>query len=198
MSMKSKNSYIINLFGNAIQIWDLDLPQEMLLKLTAYQSKFNLTWEEVIFNLEIVEKLGYQNWMDFSKPITPIQLLMDDTARIELRKKSRLIELISAKELCSPSSLFSRYEVSDDELSFEEPKQLRFIIRYKGLVSKFAFEDDAFRMDKLEFKLDRQNVNNEIMLSTISLNGIPLSSFQDDLLHVRGEIVKGKKKLTKS
>jgi hypothetical protein len=48
-------------------------------------------------------------------------------------------------------------------------------------------------MDKLEFKLDRQNVKNEIMLSTISLNGIPLSSLQDDLLHVRGEIVKGKK-----
>jgi hypothetical protein len=190
MSMKSKNSYIINLFGNAIQIWDLDLPQEMLLKLTAYQSKFNLTWEEVIFNLEIVEKLGYQNWMDFSKPITPIRLVMDDTARIELRKKSRLIELISAKELCSPSSLFSRYEMSDDEVSFEEPKQLRFIIRYKGLVSKFAFEDDAFRMDKLEFKLDRQNVKNEIMLSTISLNGIPLSSLQDDLLHVRGEVIK--------
>ena len=189
--MKPKNSYIINLFGNAIQIWDLDLPQEMLLKLTAYQSKFNLTWEEVIFNLEIVEKLGYQNWMDFSKPITPIQLLMDDTARIELRKKSRLIELISAKELCSPSSLFSRYEVSDDEVSFEEPKQLRFIIRYKGLVSKFAFEDDAFRMDKLEFKLDRNNCKNEIMLSTISLNGIPLSSLQDDLLHVRGEVIKG-------
>jgi hypothetical protein len=188
--MKSKNSYIINLFGNAIQIWDLDLPQEMLLKLTAYQSKFNLTWEEVIFNLEIVEKLGYQNWMDFSKPITPIRLVMDDTARIELRKKSRLIELISAKELCSPSSLFSRYEMSDDEVSFEEPKQLRFIIRYKGLVSKFAFEDDAFRMDKLEFKLDRQNVKNEIMLSTISLNGIPLSSLQDDLLHVRGEVIK--------
>ncbi len=188
--MKAKNSYIINLFGNAIQIWDLDLPQEMLLKLTAYQSKFNLTWEEVIFNLEIVERLGYQNWTDFAKALTPIQLLMDDTARIELRKKSRLIELISAKELCSPSSLFSRYEMSDDEVSFEEPKQLRFIIRYKGLVSKFAFEEDAFRMDKLEFKLDRQNVKNEIMLSTISLNGIPLSSLQDDLLHVRGEVIK--------
>ena len=190
MSLKPKNSYIINLFGNAIQIWDLDLPQEMLLKLTAYQSKFNLTWEEVIFNLEIVERLGYQNWTDFAKALTPIQLLMDDTARIELRKKSRLIELISAKELCSPSSLFSRYEMSDDEVSFEEPKQLRFIIRYKGLVSKFAFEEDAFRMDKLEFKLDRQNVKNEIMLSTISLNGIPLSSLQDDLLHVRGEVIK--------
>jgi hypothetical protein len=190
MSLKAKNSYIINLFGNAIQIWDLDLPQEMLLKLTAYQSKFNLTWEEVIFNLEIVERLGYQNWTDFAKALTPIQLLMDDTARIELRKKSRLIELISAKELCSPSSLFSRYEMSDDEVSFEEPKQLRFIIRYKGLVSKFAFEEDAFRMDKLEFKLDRQNVKNEIMLSTISLNGIPLSSLQDDLLHVRGEVIK--------
>jgi hypothetical protein len=193
MSLKPKNSYIINLFGNAIQIWDLTLPQETLLKLATHQTKFNLTWEEVIFNLEIVEKLGYQNWTDFAKPITPIQLLMDDTARIELRKKSRLIELISAKELCSPSSLFSRYEVSDDEVSFEEPKQLRFIIRYKGLVSKFAFDDDAFRMDKLEFKLDRQNLQNEILLSAILLNGLPLSSLQDDLLHVRGEMLKEKK-----
>jgi hypothetical protein len=191
--MKPKNSFIINLFGNAIQICDIDLPQETMLKLASHQTKFNLTWEEVIFNLEIVEKLGYQNWMDFSKPITPIQLLMDDTSRIEFRKKSRLIELISAKELCSPSSLFSRYEVSDDEVSFEEPKQLRFVIHYKGLVSKFAFEDDSFRMDKLEFKLDRQNVKNEILLSAISLKGIPLSSLQDDLLHVRGVLLKEKK-----
>ena len=190
MSLKPKNSYIINLFGNAIQIWDLDLPKETMLKLASHQTKFNLTWEEVIFNLEIVEKLGYQNWTDFAKPITPIRLAMDANARIELRKKGRMVELISAKELCSPSSLFSRYEVSDDEVSFEEPRQLRFIIRYKGLVSKFAFEDDAFRMDKLEFKLDRQNVQNEILLGAISLNGIPLSSLQDDLLHVRGEVVK--------
>jgi hypothetical protein len=187
--MKPKNSYIINLFGNAIQIWDLDLPQDTLLKLESHQTKFNLTWEEVIFNLEIVEKLGYQNWTDFAKPITPIRLSMDANARIELRKKGRMAELISAKELCSPSSLFSRYEVSDDELSFEEPKQLRFIIRYKGMVSKFAFEDDSFRMDKLEFKLDRHNVQNEILLSAISLNGLPLSSLQDDLLHVRGEVL---------
>jgi hypothetical protein len=161
-----------------------------MLKLASHQTKFNLTWEEVIFNLEIVEKLGYQNWMDFAKPITLIRLVMDANARIELRKKGRMVELISAKELCSPSSLFSRYEVSDDEVSFEEPKQLRFIIRYKGLVSKFAFEDDAFRMDKLEFKLDRQNVKNEILLSAISLKGIPLSSLQDDLLQVRGEVIK--------
>ncbi len=188
--MKPKNSYIINLFGNAIQIWDLTLPQETLLKLASHQTKFNLTCEEVIFNLEIVEKLGYQNWMDFAKPITPIRLVMDANARIELRKKGRMVELISAKELCSPSSLFSRHEVTNVESVFEPPKQLRLIIRYKGLVSKFAFEDDAFRMDKLEFKLDRHNVKNEIMLSTISLNGIPLSSLQDDLLHVRGEVIK--------
>ncbi len=189
MYLKSKNSYIINLFGNAIQIWDLDLPQEIMLKLAAHQTKFNLTWEEVVFNLEIVEKLGYQNWTDFAKPITPIRLVLDANARMELRKKGRMVELISAMELCSPSSLFSRYEVSDGVVCFKEPKQLRFIIRYKGMVSKFAFEDDAFRMDKLEFRLDRYNCKNETTLSAISLNGLPLSSLQDDLLHVRGEML---------
>ena len=193
MPKVNKQGYVLNLFGTGVQLWDIDLPQEIILKLATFKIKHNLTWEEVMFNLEIMERLGFSNWTEFAEALTPIQLLMDDTARIELRKKSRLIELISAKELCSPSSLFSRYEVSNEEVSFEEPKQLRFIIRYKGLVSKFAFEDDAFRMDKLEFKLDRQNINNGIMLSTISLNGLPLSSLQDDLLHVRGEMLKEKK-----
>jgi hypothetical protein len=190
MPKVNKQGYVLNLFGTGVQLWDIDLPQEIILKLATFKIKHNLTWEEVMFNLEIMERLGFSNWTDFAKALTPIQLLMDDTARIELRKKSRLIELISAKELCSPSSLFSRYEVSNEEVSFEEPKQLRFIIRYKGLVSKFAFEDDAFRMDKLEFKLDRHNSKNEIMLSAILLNGSPLSSLQDDLLHVRGELIK--------
>jgi hypothetical protein len=190
MPKVNKQGYVLNLFGTGVQLWDIDLPEEIILKLATFKIKHNLTWEEVMFNLEIMERLGFSNWTEFAEALTPIQLLMDDTARIELRKKSRLIELISAKELCSPSSLFSRYEVSNKEVSFEEPKQLRFIIRYKGLVSKFAFEDDAFRMDKLEFKLDRQNVKNEILLSAISLNGIPLSSLQDDLLHVRGELIK--------
>jgi hypothetical protein len=40
--------------------------------------------------------------------------------------------------------------------------------------------------------LDRQNVKNEIMLGDISLNGIPLSSSQDDLLHMRGVLIKDK------
>ncbi len=86
-------------------------------------------------------------------------------------------------------SLFSRYEIREDDVYFEDPKQLRFIIRYTGLVSKFAFQDDSFRMDKLEFTLDRKNSKNEIMLSAVSLNGLPLNSLQDDLLHVRGELI---------
>jgi hypothetical protein len=48
MSLKPKNSYIINLFGNAIQIWDLDLPQETLLKLASHQTKFIITCGEEI------------------------------------------------------------------------------------------------------------------------------------------------------
>jgi hypothetical protein len=133
--------------------------------------------------------LGYSNWTEYAKPLTSIRLLLDDSARIELRKKSRLIEMISAKELCLPSSLFSRYEVNQDQEHFESPLQLRFLIRYTGLVSKFNFQEDSFRMDQLEFKLDRYNYKNEVMLSSISLNGIPLSSLQDDLLHVRGELI---------
>ena len=189
MSQNKQQSFILNLFGTGVQLWDLDLPHEAMLKLETHQAKFNLTWEELIFNLEIVEKLGYHNWTEFAKPLTPIRLAMDVNARIELRKKGRLVELISAKEVCAPTSLFSRYEVTNDESVFEPPKQLRLMIRYKGLVSKFNFQDESFRMDTLEFNLDAQNVKNEILLNQISLQGIPLISVQDDLLHVRGEVI---------
>ena len=190
MSQNKQQSFILNLFGTGVQLWDLDLPNEAMLKLATHQQKFNLTWEELIFNLEIVEKLGYHNWTEFAKPLTPIRLAMDVNARIELRKKGRLVELISAKEVCAPTSLFSRYEVTNYESVFEPPKQLRLMIRYKGLVSKFNFQDESFRMDTLEFNLDAQNVKNEILLNQISLQGIPLISVQDDLLHVRGEVIK--------
>ena len=189
MSKVKQQGYVLNLFGTGVQLWDIELPQETMLKLTTFKNTRNVTWEEVMFNLEIMEKLGFSNWTEYAKPLTSIRLLLDDTARIELRKKSRLIEMISAKELCLPSSLFSRYEVSQDQEHFESPLQLRFLIRYTGLVSKFNFQEDYFRMDQLEFKLDRNNYKNEVMLSSISLNGIPLSSLQDDLLHVRGELI---------
>lgn len=189
MSKVKQQGYVLNLFGTGVQLWDIELPQETMLKLTTFKNTRNVTWEEVMFNLEIMEKLGFSNWTEYAKPLTSIRLLLDDTARIELRKKSRLIEMISAKELCLPSSLFSRYEVSQYQEHFESPLQLRFLIRYTGLVSKFNFQEDSFRMDQLEFKLDRYNYKNEVMLSSISLNGIPLSSLQDDLLHVRGELI---------
>ena len=189
MSKVKQQGYVLNLFGTGVQLWDIELPQETMLKLTTFKNTRNVTWEEVMFNLEIMEKLGFSNWTEYAKPLTSIRLLLDESARIELRKKSRLIEMISAKELCLPSSLFSRYEVSQDQKHFESPLQLRFLIRYTGLVSKFNFQEDSFRMDQLEFKLDRYNYKNEVMLSSISLNGIPLSSLQDDLLHVRGELI---------
>ncbi len=189
MSKVKQQGYVLNLFGTGVQLWDIELPQETILKLTTFKITRNVTWEEVMFNLEIMEKLGYSNWTEYAKPLTSIRLLLDDSARIELRKKSRLIEMISAKELCLPSSLFSRYEVNQDQDHFESPLQLRFLIRYTGLVSKFNFQEDSFRMDQLEFKLDRYNYKNEVMLSSISLKGIPLSSLQDDLLHVRGELM---------
>ncbi len=189
MSKVKQQGYVLNLFGTGVQLWDIELPQETMLKLTTFKITRKVTWEEVMFNLEIMEKLGYSNWTEYAKPLTSIRLLLDDSARIELRKKSRLIEMISAKELCLPSSLFSRYEVNQDQEHFESPLQLRFLIRYTGLVSKFNFQEDYFRMDQLEFKLDRNNYKNEVMLSSISLNGIPLSSLQDDLLHVRGELI---------
>lgn len=189
MSKVKQQGYVLNLFGTGVQLWDIELPQETMLKLTTFKITRNVTWEEVMFNLEIMEKLGFSNWTEYAKPLTSVRLLLDDSARIELRKKSRLIEMISAKELCLPSSLFSRYEVNQDQEHFESPFQLRFLIRYTGLVSKFNFQEDSFRMDQLEFKLDRSNYKNEVMLSSISLNGIPLSSLQDDLLHVRGELI---------
>ena len=177
------------MFGNAVQLWDIQLPEETFLKLKGFKIKFNLTWEDLIFNLEIAEKLGFSNWSDFATPLTPIRLLMDDIARIELRKKSRLIEQINPQELCSPSSLFSIYNVSNDKIYFKDPLQLRFLIRYKGLVSKFAIYQDSFRMDKLEFKLDRLNIETAITLSSITFDGIDLISKRDDLLFVRGEIM---------
>lgn len=189
MLKNKQQNFILNLFGTGVQIWDLDLPKETMLKLTTHQAKFNLTWEELIFNLEIVEKLGYQSWMEFAKPITPIQLIMDTSARIELRKKGRLIELISTKEVYEPTSLFSRYEVTNDESVFEQTKQLRLMIHFKGLVSKFNFQIDHFRMDKMEFNLNRKKLKNEVILNHISYDGLILNSFQDDLIQVKGIVL---------
>ena len=101
MSKVKQQGYVLNLFGTGVQLWDIELPQETMLKLTTFKITRKVTWEEVMFNLEIMEKLGYSNWTEYAKPLTSICLLLDDSARIELRKKSRLIEMISAKELNS-------------------------------------------------------------------------------------------------
>ncbi|MEN9969219.1 MAG: hypothetical protein RIR94_1415, partial [Bacteroidota bacterium] len=108
---QTKIPYVINLFGTALQVWELNLDRNIQQEMLQYMDVKGLGWHELLFDLELIRKFKVKHWTDIAQKMGGSELILNAEARIELRKNGRMAERIQVAELIEPTQLFAKYHV---------------------------------------------------------------------------------------
>lgn len=182
------NSYVINLFGTAIQSWELEITPSLRSAIENLHSAHNHTIQEILFDLDLIRKLGVKHWTDLGNKVGGLELLLNHEARIELRKNGRLAERILVKDLLEPMQLFAKYNTTILAKNTLKPGSLIVLERLKGQTAKYTFESATFQMDQLDFGLANDSFTSDIRLSTISFRQKLLRSTREEVLLMGQEV----------
>ena len=191
MSQKA-HSYVINLFGTAIQSWELIITPDLRTTIDNLQAAQHYTIQEILFDLDLIRKLGVKHWTELGRKVGGLELLLNQEARIELRKNGRLAERILIKDLLETMQLFAKYRtmiISDNMLQTDA---LIVLEKLKGQTAKYTFETMLFQMDQLDFQLKKDTFCSEFRLSGISFLQEPLRSLREEVLLMGQEVILGR------
>jgi hypothetical protein len=186
--MKPSNSYVLNLFGTCLQIWELHLTEELKARFQAYISQKNSTWYDVLFDLSLLQQFDLNHWTQVANKVGSAQMLLNADSRIELRKNGRIAERINIQELLSPQGFFGQYDTHNlDPIQLNKDK-IHVIEQLKGQVAKYTFELERFQMDKLQFGLRYDDLSKETRLGELTYNSNVLKNKYEDLLLMGQEV----------
>lgn len=179
---QTKVPYVINLFGSAIQLWELCLSPTLQMEMLQYKDSKGLVWHDLLFDLELIRKFKVKHWTEIAQKVGGSELMLNSEARIELRKNGRMAERIIINELLRPSQLFAKYNTRQVATQVSAVAQLIIIEEVKGQIAKFAFEAPHFEMEQLEFCIKTDQYSTMPRLSAIAKQQTTLVSSKEDVL----------------
>lgn len=192
MSQKA-HSYVINLFGTAIQSWELIITPDLRTAIDNLQAAQHYTIQQILFDLDLIRKLGVKHWTELGRKVGGLELLLNQEARIELRKNGRLAERILVNDLLEPMQLFAKYNTAILSKNTLKTDSLIVIEYLKGQTAKYTFESATFQMDQLEFQLKDDAFVSCLRLTGISFLQKPLRSTREEVLLMGQEVIRGRK-----
>ena len=179
-------SYIINLFGNGIRYWVCDTDAPILEPLNALRLQRSLRWDQVLFDLSLLNRHGIDHWSSLSQQGEKLGFVLSDQNRIEIKKASKLIQRFHSIELYNDQTLFPRFQTNTLPFPDRSTDQLIILQFETGLLGKYRFTSDQIQMEDLNFMLERPiPQENDLLLTGITHRGNALVSEQEDTV-VRG------------
>ena len=179
---QTKVPYVINLFGSAIQLWQLCLSSTLQMEMLQYKDSKSLAWHELLFDLELIRKFKVKHWTEIAQKVGGSELILNSEARIELRKNGRIAERIQVAELIEPTQLFAKYNVETLSSTTSNFEEILILEEFKGQVAKFTFDSENFQIEQLQFVLKRDELSSFQRLSQIMYLKRALLSSKEDVL----------------
>ena len=182
-------NYIINLFGTGIRYWNCEIGVDVFNDMHQRIQKHNVRWEEMLFDLEILNHYGFEHWSKLSSKPANVGFLLEAQNRIEIKHESKLITRFKAIDLKTESTLFPLYQTVFIKESTEEKadiKSFKLMQMEKGLIGKYKFQSENFSIEQLAFTLS--SIEKKQFLLQIKVEDRILGSSQEDNLIIGGEI----------
>jgi hypothetical protein len=186
---QTKIPYVINLFGTALQVWELNLDRNIQQEMLQYMDAKGLGWHELLFDLELIRKFKVKHWTEIAQKMGGSELILNAEARIELRKNGRMAERIQVAELLEPTQLFAKYHVETKLPQMISSESIFVVEQLKGQVAKFTFDSENFQIDQLQFLLTKDDLSTTPRLTSININRDALLSIKEDVLLVGQQVV---------
>lgn len=180
---QTKVPYVINLFGTAIQLWELCLSPTLQMEMLQYKDSKGLAWHDLLFDLELIRKFKVKHWTEIAQKVGVSELILNSEARIELRKNGRIAERIQVAELVETTQLFAKYNVETLSSTTSNFEEIFVLEEFKGQVAKFTFDSENFQIEQLQFVVKKDELSTFPRLSELMhLKSALISSKEDVLL----------------
>ena len=179
---QTKVPYVINLFGSAIQLWELCLSPTLQMEMLQYKDSKGLAWHDLLFDLELIRKFNVKHWTEIAQKVGVSELILNPEARIELRKNGRIAERIQVAELVETTQLFAKYNVETLSSTTSNFEEIFVLEEFKGQVAKFTFDSENFQIEQLQFVLKRDELSTFPRLSELLYLKSALISSKEDVL----------------
>lgn len=186
---QTKIPYVINLFGSAMQLWELCLSPTLQMEMLQYKDSNGLAWHDLLFDLELIRKFKVKHWTEIAQKVGGSELILNSEARIELRKNGRIAERIQVAELVETTQLFDKYNVETILSNPAAKAEIIVIEEIKGQVAKFTFDSENFQIEQLQFLLKRDELSSYPRLAQLMYQESALVSSKEDVLLLSQKVV---------
>jgi hypothetical protein len=187
--------YSINMSGTGLRYWICKIPIAEFNKFETVHQKFKEPYENLFFDLSLLNKLGFQSHEDLFCIEHGRGFIITERNKIEIKKKSKKLRHFDSTELLYSPLMFDPYHVVNDESSIEKEVGFKYIalIEYEtGGVFKFKTELLDFDINKLEFHLNYIPISKELnidFVTNLAYDGALLDQKKESVLHTSNKVI---------
>jgi len=172
------------MFGSGIRYHICQIPLPVFEKIKTLKRKYSISYEELFFDLEFINKLGFSHWSEFYCVSSKKGFFINAKNKIEIRKKNKLLKRFLASELLNKESLFTLYQTSITKQHFNLKSGFVNVILMEyeiGMIFNFQLNEQALNIEDLEFSLleDFTSNNNYFLIGLNYKNKLLFNKKED-------------------
>jgi hypothetical protein len=159
------------MFGSGLRYHICQIPISLFEKIKTLKNKYNISYEELFFDLEFINKLGFAHWSNFYCINSHKGFYIHTKNRIEIRKKNKLIKRFFTTELLNEQTLFNLYKTSISKQDFIIKTGFVNVVLIEletGMIFNYKLDESMLEINSLEFNLLEDFTKN----STYFLSGL--------------------------
>ncbi len=186
--------FVINVFGLGVIYRVLELPNTIVSIIESVSSDANVTFSDVFFDFDLMEKCGFFSFSDLPVQIVGTGAIIHKDTLFEIRQQRKKLKHFPLNDLFSQEYLFPMYQTKSVELEVERKEGFQYFFLYqviKGRVMKYLL--DSFRgIDTLEFMTTQFTIENQSfeLLTGIDKEGENLTIENDDTVVIEQRVLK--------
>jgi hypothetical protein len=181
--------------GTGLRYWVCKIPIVEFNKFKTVHEKFNEPYENLFFDLSLLNKLGFDSHEDLFCIEHGRGFIITERNKIEIKKKSKKLRHFDSTELLYSPLMFDPYHVVDNESSIQKEDGFKYIalVQYEtGGVFKFKTELLDFDINKLEFHLNYMPITKELdidFVTNLAYNGSVLDQKKESVLNTSNKVI---------
>ncbi len=185
--------FVINVFGLGIIYRVLELPISMVSQLETVAKAVNVSFSDVFFDFDLIEKCGVESFMDLPVQQIGIGSLVHSDTILEIRQQRRKINQFQLSDLTSQEYLFPIYNTKEKSFEVHKKEGFQYFFLYqviKGRIVKYL-TNNFQGIDDLEFENTQFNFQNQrfVMLTNVQHKGDLLVAESDDSVVIEQHVI---------
>ena len=147
-----------------MQYWVAELSESLYKNIVTIMADQNISLNEVIFDLAILNQLGIESWTSIPYKKEIIALKPTSKSKIEIKQRNKKIVNVRADEISSDNYLFPLYNISINSIyNLEFMKRTRAIVfgyEITGVIQSYTLKTESFNINDFVFCVNQNSINN--------------------------------------